>query len=80
MAPYAEESIEDDGDDDGEVEAYNISLTEYLQYFEKTWIGCLNKRTQVCGKPLIAFQYWSKYDDVLQEKDLTNNSAEAWNS
>ena len=28
--------IEDDDDNDEEVEAYNISLTEYLQYFEKT--------------------------------------------
>ena len=29
--------IEDDDDDnDEEVEAYNISLTEYVQYFEKT--------------------------------------------
>ena len=39
MAPYAEEGIENDD----KVEAYKISLTEYLQYFEKTWIGFLNK-------------------------------------
>ena len=41
LAPYAEEGIENDD----KVEAYKISLTEYLQYFEKTWIGCLNKHS-----------------------------------
>ena len=33
------EGIENDDDIDEEIEAYNLSLTEYLQYFEKTYIG-----------------------------------------
>ena len=41
------EGIEDDDDNDEKVEAYNISLTEYLHYFEKTYTGCLNKRIQL---------------------------------
>ena len=45
------EGIEDDNDNDEEVEAYNLSLTEYLQCCEKTYIGCLNKRIQFRGKP-----------------------------
>ena len=51
-----------------------------FQFFEKSYIGCVNKRTQVRAKPFIAFHLWSKYEEVIGKEDITNNSAEAWNS
>ena len=50
-------------------------------YFEATWIGVVNKQTQVRGKPKFSMDLWVKYQAVKDgREDLTSNRSEAWNS
>ena len=72
---------EDDSDDHNEATYCNKKMDIYLNYFESTWLGAVNKRTQIRGKPKFAMKYWVKYNAVLEgREDFTNNHSEAWNS
>ena len=67
--------------DNDDVNNYTQSLDQYLTYFEATWIGAVNKRTQVRGKPRFSMDLWVKYEAVKEgREDLTSNRSEAWNS
>ena len=75
--------VDDDnsGDELDEVHNYTESLDQYLTYFEATWIGAVNKRTQVRGKPKFSMDLWVKYQAVKDgREDLISNRSEAWNS
>ena len=72
---------DDSGDDEDDVHNYTESLDQYLTYFESTWIGAVNKRTQVRGKPKFNMNLWVKYEAVKEgREDLTSNRSKAWNS
>ena len=76
-----EVDVEDDSNDHDETADYSEKMDIYLNYFESTWLGAVNKRTQIRGKPKFAMKYWVKYNAVLEgREDFTNNHSEAWNS
>ena len=49
-------------------------------YFEQTWIGVKNPRTNVRGKPKFAIKTWNKFNQVKNGEETTTNVSEAWNS
>lgn len=55
-------------------------VSGFLDYFEKTYIGHLNQRTYIRKKPLFSSGLWNKHQWILTDGDLTNNSAEGFNS
>ena len=76
-----EVDADNSGDEVDDVNNYTESLDQYLTYFEATWIGAVNKRTQVRGKPKFSMNLWVKYEAVKEgREDLTSNRSEAWNS
>ena len=80
MPEWDAESEESDGEDSS-ADNFAKPLEKYLDYFEATWLGAINKRTNVRGKPRFEFELWNKYSSVLSDQpDLTSNRSEAWNS
>ena len=73
--------VGDDEEMDEEVaQDFNHAMEHFMLYFEQTWIGSLNKRTKIRGKPRFSFDSWNKYNEVLAEDEITTNVSEAWNS
>ena len=79
--PLFEPASDADSDDEELDERTNYTHDQdaYLQYFESTWLGLVNKRTWLRGKPKFKYGLWNKYQSVKEEQaDLTSN--QAWNS
>ena len=70
---------EDEAEEEG-IQEFNNCMDKFLLYFEQTWIGSKNPRTNLRGKPKFEFKYWNKYNQVLAGEETTNNVSEAWNS
>ena len=51
MPEWDAESEESDGEDSS-ADNFAKPLEKYLDYFEATWLGAINKRTNVRGKPV----------------------------
>ena len=47
ILPTMPEVGEDDENDPEEADSYNGAIDKYLTYFEATWLGATNKRTNV---------------------------------
>ena len=72
---------DDSDNDEQEADDYTIAMDAYLNYFESTWIGAVNKRTGIRGRPKFNMGLWVKYAAVKEGRDdLTSNHSEAWNS
>lgn len=54
-------------------------LNEYLNYFERTWIG-VRKRNITRSEPLFAIEMWNCYDYVMNDRPRTNNVVEGWHN
>ncbi len=81
MPLFEGESDSDSNAEGEETSNYTKDLDSYLQYFEATWIGSINKRTNIRGKPKFKVSLWNKYQSVKDDQaDLTSNRSEAWNS
>ena len=61
--PEIDESVEDE-DEDG-AKDYTKALEEYVDYFERTWVGRVNQRTQQRGRPTFKLEYWNHYNSVM---------------
>ena len=52
----------DNGDSDMEEDDhgdnYDRVLAKYVKYFEKTWLGAINPRTEVRGRPVFKMSLW----------------------
>ena len=73
--------VMDEDDMDEEVaQHYNKAIEDFLHYFEQTWIGLINRRTEVRGRPKVPFPIWNKYREVVDGVARTNNASESWNS
>ena len=59
---------------------FNNNMLLFLMYFEQTWIGVKNPRTNVRGKPKFAIKTWNKFNQVKNGEETTTNVSEAWNS
>jgi hypothetical protein len=55
-----------------------LEIQDFYSYVERTWVGSVHIRGK--GKsvnpPLFPISSWNKYQDVLEDKPLTNNSCE----
>ena len=51
-------------------------LSDFLHYFEKTWIGTEHHGRRRC--PLFAVELWNVRDRVEMSLPRTNNSVEGW--
>ena len=56
------------------------AVEEWLSYVERTYIGALNWRTGNRKTPMFAHSIWNKYSVVMEDDDLTSNSAEGFNA
>ena len=80
--PEADEDASDDEEDQAEAAAYNIAMQQFVLYFESTWIGSRNARNPTLPrrKPKFEHKVWSKFKDVINDEEVTNNRSENWNS
>ena len=76
------EMLENDSDNENDdAQEYNNAMSNFLNYFEQTWLGQVNKRTGNMGKPKFALDVWNHFDDIQEgSEDITSNRSEAWNS
>ena len=51
-------------------------LSDFLSYFEATWIGVVQRGRRRC--PLFAISLWNVNSHVEQDLPQTNNSIEGW--
>lgn len=51
-------------------------LDEWLDYFQRTWIGPLRRRVR--RAPRYQLAWWNLYERVLNGRARTNNSLEGW--
>ena len=72
--------MEEQDDDDDEARDFNASMEQFLLYFEQTWIGTKNPRTQLRGRPKFEMKTWNKFRQVTDGEEITNNGSESWNS
>jgi hypothetical protein len=64
-------------------EDFRIHLEEIddvHNYYERTYIGPIVGRQRTRRQPLFPIALWNKYEEVLEEVDITNNRAEGFNS
>ena len=54
-------------------------LENFLEYFEKTWIGGKDIRTNSRRNPRYRHELWNKYDAVINDNDTTTNASEGFN-
>ncbi len=68
--------VNENKDDEGFQE-----FEDFLAYYERTWIGA-HSGNRAGGRkaPQYALKAWNKYDDILEERPITNNSCEGFNS
>ncbi|CAK8697796.1 unnamed protein product [Clavelina lepadiformis] len=53
-------------------------LSEYIDYFETTWIGRLGRRNR--RQPLFPIRCWNVFHRVQDDLPRTNNSIEGWHN
>lgn len=61
-------------------EAHQLVLLDFLNYFEKTWVGPWNLRRTARLDPLFAKDLWNCFHSVLDDLPKTNNSCEGFHS
>ena len=54
-------------------------LENFLEYFEKTWIGGKDIRTNSRRNLCYRHELWNKYDAVINDNDTTTNASEGFN-
>ena len=83
IVPIWEEFINEEYErrsNQGDFDDFSEELTEFMKYFEDTWIGQLNRRSWNWRRPRYEFQWWNKYNSILQDRDVTSNSIEGYNN
>jgi hypothetical protein len=67
--------------DDQDFQEFEEEIEDFLSYYERTWIGALSgNRAGGRKAPRYAIETWNKYEDILEERPITNNSCEGFNS
>jgi len=52
-------------------------LAPILNYFEETWIGCMDRRKNR-GSPKFNISIWNCFSLILKDLPRTNNAVEGW--
>lgn len=73
--------IDDDEENQEEAADFEKALEDYIAYFEATYLGKVNLRTGMRGRPRFKYEYWNHFDIVSNDSgEITNNKSEAFNS
>ena len=79
LMPEVDEEV--DQDDGEEAADFTRALDDYIVYFERTWLGKLNPRTQQRGRPMFNLVHWKHNNAVMTDStEITNNKSESYNS
>ena len=67
--------------DDADVQwgAAEDDINDFIDYFEKTWIGGKNIRTNARRNPKFRHHLWNKFEAVCHGNSTTTNSSEGYN-
>ena len=66
--------------EEGEWDVEEEQVNNFLDYFEKTWLGAMNNRTNMRRNPKFKHDLWSKFAAVVNGDDTTTNASEGFNS
>lgn len=61
-------------------DAEEDDINEFLDYFEKNWVGQFNMRTNTRRNPRFRHGLWSKYATVVDGGATTTNTSEGFNN
>ena len=79
VLPLLPELNSEEEEDDTTNSDYTAAMEKYLEYWELTWLGKVNRRTGIRGRPRFKHELWNKFDTVKDKsEDLTNNNSEAY--
>ena len=67
-------------DSNGDFSEFQEEILEFMSYFERCWIGELNRRTFVRRKSIHPISWWNKYEQVRNDVQTTSNIAEGYNN
>jgi hypothetical protein len=56
------------------------SAVDYIDYFERTYVGRRAGRVGARRSPIFKPELWSIYEDLMEDSPTTNNALEAFNS
>ncbi|CAF4128120.1 unnamed protein product [Rotaria magnacalcarata] len=59
---------------------FDDDADDFLDYFEKTWIGEPRRRGTGRKKPLFDHKLWNIYDRIIADIPRSNNSVEGWHN
>jgi hypothetical protein len=51
-------------------------IEDFVAYFQRAWIGMIAGRNKARRPPLFSISTWNKYEDILAERQITNNHCE----
>jgi hypothetical protein len=73
---YVKEQKEDVG-----FQEYEEGIKDFLSYYERTWIGAPTGSHAGGRKvPRYYIESWNKYAEILEDRPITNNTCEGYNS
>jgi hypothetical protein len=51
-------------------------IEDFVAYFQRAWIGMIAGHNKARRPPMFSVSTWNKYDDILAERQITNNHCE----
>ena len=73
--------IDDEEENQEEAANFEKALEDYVAYFEVTYLGKVNLRTEMRGRPRFKNEQWNHFDIVPNDSgEMTNNTSEAFNA
>ena len=67
-------------EENGDFADFIDEIYEFMNYYERAWVGELNRRTFVRRKPTFPLAWWNKHEQVRNSSDTTSNSIEGYNN
>jgi hypothetical protein len=59
---------------------FTEELEDLQSYFERTYIGVVGGRQRTRRQPIFSIETWNKYQDIVDDVEITNNKMEGFNS
>jgi hypothetical protein len=53
-------------------------IEDFVAYFQYAWISMITGCNKACRPPLFSVSTGNKYDDILAERQITNNHCEGF--
>jgi hypothetical protein len=71
LMDYLDSHRQEEGFDD-----FAEELEDFVSYLQRTWIGLVAGRNRTRRQPMFAVSTWNKFQDILSDQQITNNSCE----